>query len=114
MPATDNHAGAKLYPAAITNYINTELKEGAIMGPFTLSPFTNRIGVSPLSTRPKRNSQNKIRIIMDLSFPPGRSVNDGIEKDSYCGWSIKLVYPTIDTLAKRIAIIATTGKVLVW
>ena len=30
-------------------------------------------------------------------------MNDGIDKDSYCGIPIKLMYPTIDTLAERVA-----------
>ena len=101
-PNTTNHLGATLYPDSIDAYIDTELRLGAAIGPFTVPPFIRRIGISPLSTRPKKDS-NKRRIILDLSFPLGSSVNDGINKDSYCGEPIKLTYPTIDTLAKRIS-----------
>ena len=80
------------------------------MGPFTIPPFVNRIGISPLSTRPKCESMER-RIILDLSFLPGHSVNDGINKDFYCGTPIKLTYPTIDTLAKRIW---ELGPCLIW
>ena len=71
------------------------------MGPFMVPPFINNIGVSPLTTREKRDSV-ECRVIMDLSFPPGGSVNDFIPGDDYLGQPIELKYPTIDTLAKRI------------
>ena len=32
-----------------------------------------------------------------MSFPPGHSVNDGINKDHYLGVLIDLTYPTIDS-----------------
>ena len=101
IPCTKNHLGANMYPAEIDRYIITEMQHGATLGPFTIPPFLGRMGVSPLSTRPKRES-TKRRIIMDLSFPKGASVNDGISKFTYCGQKIELTYPTIDTLAKRI------------
>ena len=102
IPADTNHKGATMYPEVIENYIDTELRLGATMGPFTIPPFIDRIGISPLSTRPKKESAKR-RIIMDLSFPMGRSVNDGIDKNTYNGEQIRLTYPSIDTLAQRIA-----------
>ena len=98
-PAECNHRGATLFPEVIDEYIRSEIACGDTMGPFSIPPFINRIGVSPLSTRPKRET-GKRRIIMDLSFPMGASVNDGIDKDWYCGTPIKLTYPTIDVLAE--------------
>ena len=59
------------------------------------------MGVSPLSTRGKCNSDDR-DIILDLSFPQGASVNDWTPKDSYLGWPINLTYPTVDDLAKRV------------
>ena len=100
-PAQDNHAGANNYPETIDKYIEDELRFGATMGPFRVPPFIHRIGISPLSTRPKKNS-SKRRIIMDLSFPENHAVNMGISATSYCGEEVKLTYPTIDILAKRI------------
>ena len=70
----------------------------------------NRIGVSPLSTRPKRGSMER-RVIMDLSFPQGRSVNYGIDKNYYCGEEVLLTYSTIDTLAKGINELGTGCRV---
>ena len=110
-PVTTNHRGATLFPEAIDEYIDNEIRLGATMGPFAIPPFISRIGISPLSSRPKKDSK-KCRIIMDLSFPFGNSVNDGISKTKYYGKAINLKYPTIDTLAKRVAELG--GGCLLW
>ena len=83
-PATCNHLGATRYPQHIDKYIEKEIQLQATMGPFCIPLFIRRIGVSPLSSRPKRDSQDR-RVIMDLTFPFGSSVNDGISKTEYCG-----------------------------
>ena len=98
MPATINHSGANMFPEAIQDYLETEISLGATLGPFSIPPFISRIGVSPLNTRPKRDSVKR-RVILDLCFPHGESVNDGIQKDQYCGQPIKLKYPTVDQMA---------------
>ena len=100
-PANCNHLGATRFPRDVDQYIESELSEGHTLGPFNMPPFTHRIGISPLSSRPKKEI-NKCRIILDLSYPIGASVNDGISKFDYCGKSIRLSYPTIDTLAARV------------
>ena len=72
------------------------------------------MAISPISTRPKRGTTER-RIILDLSFPPNASVNDGIDKNYYCGEPIVLTYPTIDTFAARVAQVVTEhGKCLLW
>ena len=111
IPANANHAGALHHPESIDAYLKKEIKLGATMGPFRIPPYINRIGISPLSTREKRESTSR-RVILDLSFPEGRSVNSGINKDLYCGEPIKLVYPTIDTLCRRVAELGE--KCLLW
>ncbi len=45
---------------------------------------------SPLMSAPKLDSTEQ-QIILDLSFPRGLSVNDGIPKESYLGTKFKLV-----------------------
>ena len=99
-----NHAGATEHPQALSKYISKELGKEAVMGPFDSIPFQSKIGISPLSTRPKRDSLER-RIILDLSFPPGRSINDGIIKDNYLGFQAKLSFPKIDEFACRIYIL---------
>ena len=103
-PNNINHLRATLFPAVIDEYVEKEVRLGVAIGPFTVPPFLHRIGISPLSTRPKKDS-DKRRIILDLSFPEGSSVNNGINKDYYCGEPIKLVYPSIDNLARRVAML---------
>ena len=96
-----NHKGATEYPHQLQRYIDKEKKYGAIMGPYKKIPFQSNTGISPLSTRPKKNSQDR-RVILDLSFPIGDSINDGIPKDSYMGFQAELKFPKTDQLAVRI------------
>ena len=39
---------------------------------------------------------------LDLSWPEGSSVNDGISKDFYLGELVLLTYPTVDDMTNRI------------
>ena len=52
-------------------------------------------------TRPKKHSQEK-RIIIDLSFPVGNSVNAGIAKEYYLGKKINFSLPSVSTLSDRL------------
>ena len=107
-PATSaiNHKGATEHPQALETYINKESSHDAVMGPYDKIPFQTKVGISPLSTRPKKESAER-RIILDLSFPIGQSVNDGILKDNYMGFHAKLTFPRVDDFAYRIY---TLGK----
>ena len=82
--ATINHSGANQYPSDIIDYLQKEVQLGVTIGPFIIPPFLGNIGISPLNTRVKCDT-SKRRVILDLSFPPGKSVNDAIDKDTYCG-----------------------------
>ena len=99
-----NYKGVTDYPEALQKYINKEKTYGAVMGPYQKIPFTEKVGISPLSTRPKKTSEDR-RVILDLSFPLGNAVNDGIPKDSYLGLEAKLTFPKVDDLALRIFIL---------
>ena len=99
--STKNHKGATEFPEHLRKYIMTEQRYNAVMGPYRKIPFPGMVGISPLSTRPKRNSQDR-RVILDLSFPIGNAVNDGIPKDSYMGITAKLTFPRTDDFACRI------------
>ena len=96
-----NHKGATEYPQALQKYIEKEPSHGAVLGPFIKIPFESRVGISPLSTRPKKDSTER-RVILDLSFPWGCSVNDGIIKDNYMGLPAKLTFPRVDDFTFRI------------
>ena len=97
-----NHKGATDHPESLEKYIQKEKSKDAVIGPFNAIPFTSRIGISPISTRPKKNSMER-RVILDLSFPHGHAVNDGMIKNNYLGWRAELTFPNTDDLALRIA-----------
>ena len=97
-----NHNSMIEHPEFIDKYIEKEMRKRVIIGPFTSIPFTgDRIGISPLSTRPKKGNTDDRRTIMDLSFPEGSAMNHYILKDSYLGIPIKLKFTTVDALACR-------------
>lgn len=93
-----NHPSATLHPTHIEKFINTELSHGAMLGPFAAPPFTPWMRCSPLMTRPKKDSGDR-RMIVDLSFPHGEVVNDGINTVNFFGKDISYSLPTIDLLA---------------
>ena len=100
----DNHSSALKFPDHVQNYIETEKKYGAILGPFQEFPFPCHI--SPFLTRDKPNSDNK-RVILDLSFPQGKSVNDGVSKDIYLNTFFELNYPSVDTVENRLKMLGS-------
>lgn len=73
--------------------IENDIKQGRVIGPFTRQPFTSFIG-SPMGAFKKRSSQ-KFRLIQDLSWPAGKSVNDFIDKAEN-----SLTYITVDTIVQ--------------
>ena len=93
--ATKNMRSATLNPQVIEEYIKQELELGNIVGPFskTLAPAVhiNRFGVIP-----KKHQPDKWRLITDLSFPEGASVNDSIESE-LCSLS----YVTVEEVARQ-------------
>ena len=84
MRADQNHQSARAYPQHVETYLDKEQRCGALMGPCKSAGLQ----ISPLMSGEKRNSQSR-RIIMDISWPPGASVNDGIPKDTYLGEPFK-------------------------
>ena len=54
-----------------------------------------------MMTREKPNSTDR-RVIINLSFPHGTSVNSGETKDKYLGTPFMLKFPTIDTVTDQI------------
>lgn len=62
-------------------------------------------------TRPKRDSKVR-RVIVDMSYPPGQGVNNGINICDYYGKNITYTLPTIKDLINRLQ---ACGKgALVW
>ena len=96
-----NHPSAYLYAAHVDRYVEKELVEGAMMGPFSNNPLNVPLIISPLQTVEKRGSSNR-RVVVDLSYPSGTSVNDGIPKGQFLGEEYVLEYPSIDALVDLI------------
>ena len=101
-----NHSSALKYPDHVSNYIQEELQYGAVLGPFKQFPF--HCHVSPFLTRDKPNSNNR-RVILDLSFPPGNSVNAGVSKDKYLGSYFELKYPSVDHIVESLKQLGPTA-----
>ena len=96
-----NHPSALNFDSHMQTYIDTELSYNVIAGPFNYPPFADDFVCSPLQTVPKRGSSTR-RVVMDLRFPQGSSVNDGIPSDTYLGDQFKLRLPGIDRLIEFI------------
>ena len=99
-------SGSQNMPSALSNsevvdnYILKELKRGSIAGPFSCQPIPdlhfNRFGLIP------KQSPNDWRIIIDLSYPEGNSVNDFIPDNE-----ASVTYSSIDD---AISMIIRCGK----
>ena len=89
------------FPVAVADYLHGEILLGRVAGPFAEPPFKDAVVVSPLNTVPKRDS-TEWRVIVDLSWPSGSSVNNGIPSDSFLGEPLDLKYPTIDAIVNVI------------
>ena len=98
--AIGNHASATQFPGDVDAYIEEESKYGALLGPFKENPIAHS-HVSPFMTRNKPNSDRR-RVIIDLSWPHGASVNSGIDKDTYLDSAFTLTFPTVDHITSEL------------
>lgn len=89
-----NHTSALCHSEHVQAFIQKELSEGAMLGPFDRNPFYNWTHVNPLMTRPKPNGKH--RIIVDLAYPEGLGVNARVIKNHVFGVYINHHLPTID------------------
>ena len=74
-----NAISAHLHQDVVTQKLQDELAGQRIAGPFTEKPFPE-FTISPLGLVEK-HEPNTFRLIHNLSYPRGKSVNDGIPKD---------------------------------
>ena len=95
-----NHPTATNFAGDVEAYIRTELGLGALAGPFDEPPVPF-LHVSPLMTRPKKDSELR-RVIADLSWPPGGSVNEGIVWDHYIDGPTTIRLPTIEFMENKL------------
>ena len=96
-----NHKGAKDFPRNAQEFLNKEKAYGAILGPFNTNPFAFNITITPFNTVPEKGSDER-RIILDLSYPKGSSINDDVSKDFFHGEIVELSYPGVDQFVEII------------
>ena len=103
LPQTEfiNHPSAVNFPDHVNKHIETEIHHQAMLGPFHEKPFVQWSHVSPLMTRDKKGSKSR-RIITDMSWPIGSSVNYGIPRTHYQGQPTKTTLPTLQSLLHKI------------
>ena len=102
-----NHLSALQKPEGVNKYFQVEVEKHAIFGPFQKPPF-EQIHYSPLMARNKPDGS--VRIIVDLSWPLGNSVNSCVLSDVYDDIPFNLKYPTIDQVVEHIQLVGPTAK----
>ena len=101
-----NHISALQYPEAVRQYLDKERAHGAIIGPVDQAKSPH-FYCSPLLTRPKDVS--KRRVILNLSYPSGNSLNDKVNKSQFDGFQLVLRFPSVDYIVAKI--LDTPGEV---
>ena len=96
-----NHKGARDYPKFIDAYFQKECDALRIAGPFLSNPLSSKLAISPMDTVPKDCADER-RVIVDLSWPAGASVNEGISKDVYLGEVINLHYASVEQVCSMV------------
>ena len=96
---TMNHFSAKQHHEAVSSYLAKEGHLGLIIGPIHKAHHF-AIYCSPLLTRPK--DIDKRRVILDLSYPKGASLNDQVDRSLFDASAFTLKLPTVDDVVKKI------------
>ena len=94
-----NQHSALQFPAAIDQYLHKEVSLGAILGPYNGIDY-DKLHCSPLLTRPKDGDSR--RVILNLSFPAGASLNDAVTKNLFDDRPFTLRFPTVDNILDSI------------
>ena len=93
------HHSALQFPAAINQYLDKGIRLGAILSPYDAIDYET-LHCSPLLKRPK--DENNRRVILNLSFPAGMSLNDPVTRDLFDGISFTLRFPTVNSILDSI------------
>ena len=95
-PCRHNHPSCRANPGIISERLSAELAAGRLLGPIAPHHLP-AVHVSPIGLVPKPHKPNKFRLIMDLSCPATRSVNDGIPSN-LCS----LKYASVDDAVAKV------------
>ena len=83
----------------VGEYLQQELAAGRMLGPLpAILPDGQRVHINRVGVVPKGHTPGKWRMITDLSFPEGLSINDGVES-ALCS----LEYTSVDRVAEVVA-----------
>ena len=99
--ATSNMNSAIANPQPVSEFLQTELSAGRIVGPL---PDIPEVQISRFGVIPKSGQPRKWRPILDLSSPHSSSVNDGIAPQ-LCS----IQYATVDNAVHRILLQGTNA-----
>lgn len=86
-----NHSSAVNFAKTIDSFIETEPSREAPVGPFKHDPISSTLQTSPLQTVDK--DKTKRCVVLDLSFPHGHSVIDGIPNNTFLEVLFHLTLP---------------------
>lgn len=91
-----NHPSATGNRTAVQEFISAETAAGRLVGPIGIQLLPS-IHISPIGLVPKAHQPDKFRMIVDLSFPRGRSINDCISRDL-----ASITYASVDDAVNHI------------
>ena len=94
----DNHPSATNFPVDVDAYFTKETEHKAIVGPCEYIPFP--VHYSPLLSRPKPDDTR--RVIVNMSYPYGASLNDRISNTHYDGVDFTLKYPSVEDIVNTV------------
>ena len=84
------------HPQVVDRYLAKERRLGRVVGPLECVQFPH-IHISRFGVIPKNHQPGEWRLIVDLSYPAGASINDGIES-ALCS----LRYSSVDDAVRRL------------
>ncbi len=93
-----HHTTANEHPQIVSDYLLKEQSRGRMLGPFADSQDHPSLHINRIGVIPKGRNTGKWRLITDLSYPKGHSVEDSIET-SLCS----LPYFTVGQVAGLVA-----------
>lgn len=92
--ASRNMPSANQHSDIISAYIADELEAGRVFGPLP-DDVAEKVHINRFGVIPKRSQPGKWRLIVDMSFPSGKSVNDGVSPELS-----SLSYTSVDEAAR--------------
>ena len=99
-----NHFSAVSFKSEVNEYFEKGVQSQQLLGPFEQYPVSD-LCFSPVMSVPKDNS--KCRVVVDFSFPPGKSINDGISTNMYLDFAIEFSLPSVRSMIDRLNVLGT-------